>query len=40
MTLKASVAAAYQHKIEIHQMSQLIKYNQLLQLKSLGFYLI
>ena len=40
MTLKASAAAAYRHKIEIHQMSQLIKYNQLLQLKSLGFYLI
>ena len=40
MTLKASVAATYQDKIEIYQMLQLIKYNQLLQLKSLGFYLI
>ena len=38
--IKRSVAAAYQIKIQAHQISQLIKYIQLLQLKSLGFYLI
>ena len=38
--IKRSVAAAYQLKIQAPQISQLIKYNQLLQLKYLGFYLI
>ena len=37
--IKRSVAAAYQLKAEAHQVSYLIKYNQLLGLKSLGFFL-
>ena len=38
--IKRSAAAAYQLKIEADQISYLIKYNQLLRLKVLGFYLI
>ena len=40
LDIKRSVAAAYQFKIEAPQISYLIKYNQLLQLKFLNFYLI
>ena len=35
MTLKRSVAAAYQLKIEVYQITWLIKYSQFLWLKSL-----
>ena len=38
--IRRSVAAAYQLKIQAHQISQVIKYTHMLQLKSLGFYLI
>ena len=37
MTLKGLVAAAYELKIGAHQISYLIKYNQLLQLKFICF---
>ena len=35
--INRSVAATYQLKIEAHRISKLMKYKQLLRLKSLGF---